>query len=208
MTKNRCGGERRRRMAASALSLVFSLALGGAAHAQDAFNLDALIDAAKKEKPITVYAVTGKIVDTAQAFTAKYGVQASGKKVNEATQVELMIREHRAGNVVGDVSVATDVASAMGELLPEGIATDWSPPDMESDIPQKLRDPLVVVSDPHVWTYNTEKYDKCPVTNIWQLTEPRWKGKLAMLDLFEKPLYADWFNQIETHHDADVAAGS
>ncbi len=76
---------------------------------------------------------------------------------------------------------------------------------MESDIPQKLRDPLVVVSDPHVWTYNTEKYDKCPVTNIWQLTEPRWKGKLAMLDLFEKPLYADWFNQIETHHDADVA---
>lgn len=103
-------------MVASALSLIFSLALGGAAHAQDAFNLDALIDAAKKEKPITVYAVTGKIVDTAQAFTAKYGVQASGKKVNEATQVELMIREHRAGNVVGDVSVATDVASAMGNF--------------------------------------------------------------------------------------------
>ncbi|XEN03265.1 ABC transporter substrate-binding protein [Agrobacterium arsenijevicii] len=205
MTKNRYGGERRRRMAASALSLIFSLSLGGAAHAQDAFNLDVLIDAAKKEKPITVYAVTGKIVDTAQAFTTKYGVQASGKKVSEATQVELMIREHRAGNVVGDVSVATDVASAMGELLPEGIATSWSPPDMESDIPQKLRDPLVVVSDPHVWTYNTEKYDKCPVTNIWQLTEPRWKGKLAMLDLFDKPLYADWFNQIETHHDADVA---
>ncbi|KRA55566.1 ABC transporter substrate-binding protein [Agrobacterium sp. LC34] len=192
-------------MAASALSLIFSLAVGAAAHAQDAFNLDALIDAAKKEKPITVYAVTGKIVDTALAFTAKYGVQASGKKVNEATQVELMIREHRAGNVVGDVSVATDVASAMGELLPEGIATSWSPPDMEGDIPQKLRDPLVVVSDPHVWTYNTEKYGTCPVTNIWQLTEPKWKGKLAMLDLFDKPLYADWFNQIETHHDADVA---
>lgn len=204
-TQNRNGNERRRRGATSALCLGFSLAVSGAAHAQDAFNLDALIDAAKKEKPITVYAVTGKIVDTAQAFTAKYGVQASGKKVNEATQVELMIREHRAGNVVGDVSVATDVASAMGELLPEGISTSWSPPDMEGDIPQKLRDPLVVVSDPHVWTYNTEKYDTCPVTNIWQLTEPKWKGKLAMLDLFDKPLYADWFNQIETHHDADVA---
>lgn len=142
MKQNRYGGQRGRRMAASALSLIFSLAVGAAAHAQDAFNLDALIDAAKKEKPITVYAVTGKIVDTAQAFTAKYGVQASGKKVNEATQVELMIREHRAGNVVGDVSVATDVASAMGELLPQGIATSWSPPDMEGDIPQKLRDPL------------------------------------------------------------------
>lgn len=195
----------KRKAAVSALGLIASAAVGGAALAADNFNLDALIEAAKKEPPITVYAVTGKIVDTAQAFTAKYGVKANGKKVNEATQVELMIREHQAGNVVGDVSVATDVASAMGELLPQGIVTNWSPPDLATSIPEKLRDPLVVVSDPHVWTYNTEKYDKCPVNNIWQLTEPQWKGKLAMLDLFDKPLYADWFNQIETHHDAEVA---
>lgn len=195
----------RRQAAVSALALVFSLTLGGATFADDAFNFDALLEAAKKEPPITVYAVTGKIVDTAQAFTAKYGVQASGKKVNEATQVELMIRESRAGNIVGDVSIATDVASAMGELLPEGIVTSWTPPDLESNIPEKLRNPLVVVSDAHVWTYNTEKYNKCPIHNIWQLTEPQWKGRLAMLDLFDKPFYADWFNQIEMHHDADVA---
>ena len=195
----------RRQAAVSALALVFSLTLGGATFADDAFNFDALLEAAKKEPPITVYAVTGKIVDTAQAFTAKYGVQASGKKVNEATQVELMIRESRAGNIVGDVSIATDVASAMGELLPEGIVTSWTPPDLESNIPEKLRNPLVVVSDAYVWTYNTEKYNKCPIHNIWQLTEPQWKGRLAMLDLFDKPFYADWFNQIEMHHDADVA---
>lgn len=205
MTQTMQANQRRRRAAASALALILTTAIGCAVHAEEAFNLDALIDAAKKEPPITVYAVTGKIVDTAEAFTAKYGVQASGKKVNEATQVELMIREYQAGNIVGDVSVATDVASAMGELLPEGIATSWTPGDLATDIPEKLRSPLVVVSDPHVWTYNTEKYDKCPVTNIWQLTEPQWKGKLAMLDLFDKPLYADWFNQIETHHDADAA---
>ncbi|MDW5316100.1 ABC transporter substrate-binding protein [Rhizobium sp. PL01] len=205
MTQTRQAKKRRRQFAVSALALILAAAVGGAVHAEETFNLDALIEAAKKEPPITVYAVTGKIVDTAEAFTAKYGVQASGKKVNEATQVELMIREHQAGNIVGDVSVATDVASAMGELLPEGIATSWTPPDLASDIPEKLRNPLVVVSDPHVWTYNTEKYDKCPITNIWQLTEPQWKGKLAMLDLFDKPLCADWFNQIETHHNADVA---
>ena len=192
--------------AACAFALTLSAAFGSSGHAEDVFNLEALIEAAKKEPPITVYAVTGKIVDTAQAFTAKYGVQASGKKVNQATQVELMTREFQADNVVGDVSVATDVASAMGELLPQGIVTSWTPPDLVGDIDEKLRDPLVVVSDPHVFTYNTEKYEKCPVTNIWQLTEPEWKGKLAMLDLFDKPHYADWFNQIETHHDADVAA--
>lgn len=189
---------------AGSLAAILTLTCG-AAKAQEAFNLDALIEAAKKEPPITVYAVTGKIVDTAKDFSEKYGVQATGKKVNEATQVELMIREHQAGNILGDVSVGTDVASAIGQLLPEGIATSWTPPDLAKDIPEALRNPLVVVSDPHVWTYNTEKYDKCPVTNIWQLTEPQWRGKLAMLDLFDKPLYADWFNQIETHRDADVA---
>src|SRR5215217_4256876 len=97
----------RRQAAVSTLAIVLATTLGGAVYADDAFNLDALIEAAKTEPPITVYAVTGKIVDTAEAFTAKYGVQASGKKVNEATQVELMIREHQAGNIVGDVSVAT-----------------------------------------------------------------------------------------------------
>ena len=40
---------RRRRAAASALSLIFPLAFGAAAHAEDAFDLDALIAAAKKE---------------------------------------------------------------------------------------------------------------------------------------------------------------
>lgn len=191
--------------AAYGLAAVLLIA-AGQANADDAFDLNALIEAAKKEKPITVYAVTGKIVETAKAFTEKYGVRAEGKKVNEATQVELLLREHQAGNVVGDVSVAIDVASAVGQLLPEGIVSSWTPPDLASDIPENLRNPLVVASDAHVWTYNTEKYEKCPVSNIWQLTEPEWKGKLAMLDLFDKPLYADWFNQIETHLDEKVAA--
>ncbi len=197
----------RRLVCATALAGAGCVALATGASAQEAkpFSLDELVAAAKTEAPITVYAVTGKIVETAKAFSEKYGVQATGKKVNEAGQVELMIRESQAGNIVGDVAVAMDVASAMAQLLPEGIAESWTPPDLEKDIAPDARNPLTVVSDAHVWTYNTEKYEKCPVTNIWQLTEPEWKGKLAMLDLLDKPLYADWFNQMETHLDDEVA---
>ena len=46
---------------------------------------------------------------------------AAGKNVNEATQVELMIRESQAGNMGGEVRLATDGGSAMGQLLPQGI---------------------------------------------------------------------------------------
>jgi iron(III) transport system substrate-binding protein len=171
----------------------------------DDFSLDALIAAAKQEGPITVYATTGKIVETAQNFTKKYGIEATGKKVNEPTQVELFIREAQAGKIVGDISVSGDVAASVAQLIPEGIAYSWVPPDLAADIPAALQNPLVVVSDEHVISYNTEAYDKCPITNLWQLTEPEWKGKVAMLDPLDKPNYADWFNQMATHHDAELA---
>jgi iron(III) transport system substrate-binding protein len=185
---------------------VMALALMAPVSAQEAFDLDALVAAAKGEAPITVYAVTGKIVETAEAFTAKYGVTATGKKVNEADQVELLIRESQAGNIVGDVSVAADVGAIAGQLIPSNILQNWVPPDVEADIAEANRDPLVLVTDPQVWTYNTEAYDTCPIHNIWQLTEPEWARKVTMLDPLVKPNYADWFNQLETHHDAEMAA--
>jgi iron(III) transport system substrate-binding protein len=191
----------RRRLAGVGLAALAIASVTLSVRAEDAFDLDALIAAAKAEAPITVYAVTGKIVDTAAAFTEKYGVQATGKKVNEAGQVELMIRESQASNIVGDVALAGDVGAIMGQLIPQGIAVSWLPPDIAGNLPDNAKDPLIVVSDPHVWTYNTEVYQTCPVTNIWQLTEPEWNRKIAMTDPLEKPAYADWFNQMETHYD-------
>lgn len=171
----------------------------------ESFDLEKLIEAAKQEDPITVYAVTGKIVDTAAAFTERYGVQANGKKVKEAAQIELMIREHQAGNITGDLAIAGDVGAIVAQLIPEGIASTWLPPDMADGIPEGQRDPLVVVSDPKLWSYSTEVYDECPVKNVWELTEDQWHGKLAMLDPLVKPQYADWWNQLETHYDDAMA---
>ena len=182
------------------------MAGGGMARADEAADLAAMIAAAKAEPPITVYAVTGKIVETAEAFSKAYGLQATGKKVNESEQAELMIREAQAGNVVGDLAVAGDLAVVMGQLIPEGIAETWLPPDLAGSIAPGAQNPLIIVSDPHVWAYNTAVYDKCPVSNVWELTEPKWHGKVAMMDPLAKPAYADWFNQLETHHDAEMAA--
>jgi iron(III) transport system substrate-binding protein len=77
---------------------------------------------------------------------------------------------------------------------------------MADEIPALYQNPLIVANDASVWAYNTEVYDKCPVTNIWQLTEPAWKGKVAMQDPLGKPTYDDWFNQMEMHGDDKVAA--
>jgi len=181
------------------------LAVPALAQAED-FDLDALITAAKAEPPINVYDSTGKIVEQAEAFTAKYGVKATGTKIKAPDSLEMVIREHQANNVQADVILLSDTPAAIAQLLPEGFAESWMPPDLAKDVPELYQDPLIVTNDANVWAYNTEVYDKCPITNIWQLTEPEWKGKVAMQDPLGKPTYDDWFNQMETHSDDQVAA--
>lgn len=63
----------------------------------------------------------------------------------------------------------------------------------------------MVWRDPKIWTYNSSKYDACPIDNIWALTEPAWNRKVALSDPLNKPGYVDWFNQMETHWDQAVA---
>lgn len=165
-----------------------------------------MIAAAKKEKPITVYDSTGKIVEMAKNFAAKYGLSAEGSKVKASAQLEMIIREARANNIQGDVSIVSDAPAAMAQLIPQGFAESWLPPDLAKNIPAEYQDPLTVVTSANVWSYNTALFDKCPVDNIWELTEPKWKGKVAMQDPLGKASYVDWFNQMAKHGDDKVAA--
>lgn len=180
--------------------------VGGVVKAEEPFNLDALVESAKKEKPITVYDSTGKIVEMAANFAKKYGLSAEGSKVKATAQLEMIIREARANNIQGDVSIISDAPAAMAQLIPQGFAESWLPPDLADKIPAEYQSPLTVVNSANVWAYNTELFDKCPVTNIWELTEPKWKGKVAMQDPLGKASYVDWFNQMAKHGDDKVAA--
>jgi iron(III) transport system substrate-binding protein len=180
--------------------------LGGAVKAEEPFNLGALVEAAKKEKPITVYDSTGKIVEMANNFAKKYGLSAEGSKVKATAQLEMIIREARANNIQGDVSIISDAPAAMAQLIPQGFAESWLPPDLADKIPAEYQSPLTVVNSANVWAYNTELFDKCPVSNIWELTEPKWKGKVTMQDPLGKASYVDWFNQMAKHGDDKVAA--
>lgn len=194
------------RQAAACVSLAALMAGGTSSSHAETFNLDALIEAAKAEPSLTVFDSTGKIVKMAESFGAKYGIEAVGTKMKAPAQIEMFDRESRAANVQADVAINSDVAAVIGQLLPDGTVTSWSPPDLASKIPEDYQDPIVVVSSANIWTYNSEIYDACPVTNIWQLTEPEWKGKIAMQDPLRNSGLTNWFNQMDMHADADIAA--
>ena len=41
--------------------------------------------------------------------------------------------------------------------------------------------------------YNTEVYpDGSPITNVWQLTEPQWKGKMTMQNPLDNLSWGSW----------------
>lgn len=188
--------------------LALSLATAGlsfAAHANELFDLEAMIAAAKQEAPITVYAPTGKIVQQAKDFTEKYGVKAVGIKAKAPHIIEIISREAQANNVKADVALIEDAPATQIQLLDKGYVTSWVPDDMKQDISKDYQKPLTVVLAPNVWSYNTAQYDRCPITNIWQLTEPKWRHKIAMQDPLIKPLYADTFNQMATNYDKQMA---
>jgi iron(III) transport system substrate-binding protein len=187
-------------------SVILALAGIAPAAAEEAFDLEALIEAARAEAPINVYSSTGKIVGMAEAFTAKYGVEATGIKVSTDSQVELVLREAEAGNVRGDVILLGDVPSGVLELLPRGYVESWVPPDLAEKIPARFQEPLVVVNSAAVWAYNTDLHDACPVDNIWALTEPEWRGQVAIQDPLGRAELLDWFNQMEAHADEAIAA--
>jgi iron(III) transport system substrate-binding protein len=171
------------------------------------YSLDALIEAAKKEGPITVADATGKIVNMADNFTAKYGIKATGVKLSGQDQEQIILREAKAGNVRTDVMNMSNLPSVTQQIIAQGAAVSWMPPDLKSVVPAAYHNPAITSLNPWVWAYNTDVHgDKCPISNIWALTTPEWKGRVAIPDPLLRNETMFWFNQIETHNDADMRA--
>jgi iron(III) transport system substrate-binding protein len=169
------------------------------------FDLNQLIAAAKKEGSVTVYDSTGDITKTAAAFTAAYGIKATGVKSKVGDTLEKMTRENQAGNVTIDATFYEDGPSLVGQLLPQKVVYTWIPGSLAKDIPAASQYPLQVLSKGNMWVYNPKLFPKgCPVQNIWDLADPAWKGMVAMQDPLGKPNIVEFLNQLKSAGDAPL----
>lgn len=168
----------------------------------EAFSLEALIEAARKEPPIVVVDATGKIKTMAKNFSELYGLEATGVKLGGQEQELILQREFAAKNVTHDVFNMSNLPSVTSQLLVNGAGVSWMPPDQLETTPKIYQKPAITSLNPWVWAYNTEKYgDSCPIKNIWQLTDPEWKGRVSIPDPLLRNETMFWFNQIETNQD-------
>jgi iron(III) transport system substrate-binding protein len=166
------------------------------------YSLEALIEAAKKEEPITVIDATGKIVSMAENFSKTYGLKATGVKMSGQEQEQVIAREAAAGNVRTDVFNMSNLPSVASQILPQGFGVSWLAPDLKGKIPAEYQSPAITSNNPWVFAYNTDvNGETCPVNNLWALTTEEWKGRVAIPDPLLRNETMFWFNQLATHGD-------
>jgi iron(III) transport system substrate-binding protein len=138
--------------------------------------------AAKLEGKVTVYANSGGVEDLQDAWKALYPDIVLDAADTDGIDTKMQA-EQESGNVVGDVWFNSDGHILFGKFVPKQwmwwyVPSDVSIPELTADYPFAIARHSVDVIG-----YNNKVYpDACPITNIWQITEPQYKGKFFLED--------------------------
>ena len=145
---------------------------------------------------VTLYSISSRCGKVAEAFMAKYPeltCEAFDISTNEL--LEKVTREHEAGQYVADVVHIKDMdGSLYNEYVKNKVFYLYQPEDIFAHI-----DPFYTATATPLYIeltqlfYNTEAYpDGSPITNIWQLTEPQWQGKIMMQNPLDNISWGSW----------------
>ncbi len=82
---------------------------------------------------------------------------------------------------MGDVWFSSGGAEVVGNVMPNEYVWRFVPEGLT--VPEELTDPLLISRfGTTLLAYNSELNDACPVTNLWELTDPEWRGKVVIED--------------------------
>jgi iron(III) transport system substrate-binding protein len=143
----------------------------------------AIEEAAKKEGKVVVYANSSKIAKAAEIWAEKYpDIALEGYDLGGDDVLSKTIGEQQSGTVVGDVWFSSGGAEVVGNVLPNEYVWKFIP-DSTKVISDEYSTPLLMSRlGTTILAYNSELNDACPVKNIWELTQPEWKGKFVIED--------------------------
>ena len=147
--------------------------------AQDWVAIEA---AAKKEGSVIVYANSSKIAKATEIWAEKYpDIKIEGYDLGGDEVLSKTIGEQKSGLFVGDVWFSSGGAEVVGTVLPNEYAWRFVPDSIQ--VPQELTEPLLMSRfGTTILAYNSELNKSCPVSNLWELTQPEWEGKVVIED--------------------------
>ena len=166
-----------------------------------------LIPEAKKEGKVVVYSITARISKAAKKFEEKYGIQVEASNLKDFELIDKISTEAKAKAVGADFVICQDSGRVWGELLQTGYLQNYVPAAFSEKIPKAYQNPLVFVFMNKVLVYNTETFPNgAPIKNIWELTEPKWKGKFFFKSPMQEGINADFLTMLTAPENAEKMA--
>lgn len=170
----------------------------------DAMSPEELLPLAQEEGQVVVYSFTSRIARVEQAFEEAYpGIDLIGYDISSTEQIARLQAEAAAGTVNADVVYISDAPVAVPALVETGILVNYVPPRVADRLPDEAKAPLLSNRlSTKVLMYNEEAHpDGSPVTNLWQLTRPEWRGRVLMVDPLQRGDYLDLMTEIVLRSD-------
>lgn len=164
--------------------------------------------AAKAEGSVLVYANTSKVEKAAEGFMEAYpGITVQAFDLGGDDVLQKTIEEQKAGAFTGDVWFSSGGADLIGNVLPHQYVWRFVPDSTAAVTPEQYTQPLLMTRfGTSVFAYNSELNDKCPITNLWELTNPEWKGKFFIEDPLNDASTLSKLITIANHPDEMKAA--
>lgn len=166
---------------------------------------DEIIAKAKEEGVVVTWGTSSRLARVAPVME-EYGVKIQHAKMSDMEITERLVREKQAGISSVDFIMAEDILGVAGQLLPSKYVESFIPEMYVDKIDEAYRDPFVFLVQPRTILYNTEVYDECPITNLWELTTPEWRGKVIIRDPEITSTNISFFAEIVARADEMAAA--
>jgi len=157
---------------------------------------DELVAAAKAEGKVVVYSITSRISGAATAFEQKYGIKVEASNLKDGELIEKITKEV-GGNIQGaDFVISQDSGRVYGQLIATGYLVNYVPESMKNVIPVEYQNPLVFQFINKVFIFNDEKIQTPVISNVWELTNPEWKGLVQFKDPKSEGVNANFLTMI------------
>ncbi len=158
---------------------------------------ETLIPEAQKEGKLVVYSITSRISKAAEGFEKKYGIHVETARLKDIELIDRVANEARAKTPRADVVICQDSGRVWGDLLANGFVQNYVPAPMLDVVPPEGQRPMVFAYMNKVFVYNDETFhDAPPLTNLWQLTEPEWKGRFLFKSPLQEGVNADFLTML------------
>lgn len=179
------------------------------APAVDEMSEEDLIAKAKEEGKLVIYSCTSVVEKSGALFTEKYGIPIEFTQLGDSEMIEKISGEAVAGVSGGaDAIFCQDGARVKAELLTPGYIRNYLSERITDKVPEKWQDPLVFQFCNKIFIYNSENADENTYTNIWQFTDPQYKGILQMKDSNSEGVNMNFFTMLTRDDIAEEMAAA